>query len=225
MEATIYNNKGTKAGTLTLPPEVFDVKWNPDLVHQVVVSMQANARTNVAHTKNRAEVRGGGKKPWKQKGTGRARHGSSRSPIWRKGGITHGPRNEKEFGKALSKNMRAKAFLVALSRKYKDGEVIFVDDLGLSAPKAKDAKAILLALSKVTGFTTLATKRKNAAIIAIPAGATGAKLSFRNFGSVEVEEARNLNPVDLLTHKFLVLEKPEEALKLWSSKKVAQKKA
>lgn len=223
MEATIYNAKGTKTGTFALPKEIFEVAWNPDLVHQAIVSMRANARTNVAHTKNRAEVSGGGKKPWKQKGTGRARHGSTRSPIWRKGGITHGPRNEKEFGKALSKKMREKAFLSALSRKYKDGEIIFLDTLAFSKPQAKEAKAILSALSKVDGFAPLATKRKNAALIAIPTNDLSSKRSFRNFGNVEVEEARNLNPLDLLTHKFLVVVGPEESVKLWSAKSVIRK--
>ncbi|MDP3402531.1 MAG: 50S ribosomal protein L4, partial [bacterium] len=89
LEATVWSVKGEKAGSVSLPAELFGVKWNSDLVHQVVVGMQANARPTTAHTKFRGEVSGGGKKPWKQKGTGRARHGSTRSPIWRGGGVTH----------------------------------------------------------------------------------------------------------------------------------------
>src|SRR5207244_4311391 len=112
------------------------LSWNADLVHQVVTSMQANARTSVAHTKDRGEVRGGGKKPWQQKGTGRARHGSSRSPIWKGGGVAHGPRNEKVYTKRITQQMRQKALLVTLSRKMRDGEIIFVDALEMQAPKS-----------------------------------------------------------------------------------------
>src|SRR5690242_1243633 len=97
METKIYNHKGVETGKIQLPEDVFGVKWNADLVHQVVVSMESSARTAVAHVKNRGEVSGGGKKPWQQKGTGRARHGSIRSPIWVGGGVTHGPRKDKNF--------------------------------------------------------------------------------------------------------------------------------
>src|ERR1700722_10641927 len=119
MEAPIYNSQGKKAGSIELPESVFGVAWNDSLMHQVVTSMQDNARTNVAHTKDRGDVRGGGKKPWRQKGTGRARHGSIRSPIWRGGGVTHGPRNEKDFSRTIPKKMRAKALYIALSRKLR----------------------------------------------------------------------------------------------------------
>src|SRR5436853_6808436 len=127
METKIYNIEGKETGKITLPENIFGLPWNADLVHLVVVGMHANARTNVAHTKDRGEVRGGGKKPWRQKGTGRARHGSIRSPIWRGGGVTHGPRNEKNYARAIPKKIRAKALFMALSRKLKDGEIIFVD--------------------------------------------------------------------------------------------------
>src|SRR3990167_5939340 len=125
MKSDVYNAQGKKAGSVELPESVFGVKWNDSLMHQVVTSMQANARPSVAHTKSRGEVRGGGKKPWRQKGTGRARHGSSRSPIWKGGGVTHGPRNEKVYTRAIPRNMRAKALFMALSRKLNDNEIIF----------------------------------------------------------------------------------------------------
>lgn len=140
MESKVYNQKGEEVGKITLPEQVFDLPWNADLVHQVVVGMQANARTPVAHTKDRSEVRGGGRKPWQQKGTGRARHGSRRSPIWKGGGVTFGPRNEKIYSKTINKKMRAKALFTALSQKLKDNEVLFVDTLSFTEPKAVEAK-------------------------------------------------------------------------------------
>jgi len=121
MKATIYNTKGTKAGDIDLPEEVFGLDMNESLVHQVYVSMMSNKRSNIAHTKDRSDVSGGGKKPWKQKGTGRARVGSNRSPIWIGGGITFGPRNDKNFKKKINKKMKSKALFTVLSQKMRDG--------------------------------------------------------------------------------------------------------
>ena len=114
MKADVYNAQGKKSGSIELPESVFGVVWNNALMHQVVTSMQANARQVTAHTKGRGEVSGGGKKPWQQKGTGRARHGSIRSPIWKGGGVTHGPRAEKVYARAIPRGMRAKARILAL---------------------------------------------------------------------------------------------------------------
>jgi large subunit ribosomal protein L4 len=180
--------------------------------------MQANARPTVANTKFRSEVSGGGKKPWKQKGTGRARHGSNRSPIWKGGGVTHGPRAEKDYSVKINRKMRAAALSVVLSRKWQDGEILFVDKLDFAAPKTKDAKAMLIALANASGATTLATKRKNAAVIAFAAKDTVAAKSFRNIGSLITEEVRNLNPVDLMNKKFLIIERPTEALEILTTR-------
>ncbi|MEK7601947.1 MAG: 50S ribosomal protein L4 [Patescibacteria group bacterium] len=211
-EAIIYSATGAKAGTIALPAELFGASWNADLVHQVVVGMQANARPTVAHTKFRGEVSGGGKKPWKQKGTGRARHGSSRSPIWKGGGVTHGPRAEKVYAVKINRKMRVAALASVLSKKFKDGEVIFVDSFAFTAPKTKDAITFLNMLAKASGQATLATKRKNAAIMAMSTKDETTEKSFRNIGSLMTEEVRNLNPLDLVSKKYLVIEKPAESL-------------
>lgn len=219
MDAVIYDAVGSKAGTITLPENIFGLKWNADLVHQVVVSMQANARQLVAHTKDRSEVRGGGKKPWQQKGTGRARHGSSRSPLWRHGGVTHGPRNEKVYERKINRKMREKALLVTLSRKYKDGEIIFVDALDMATPSARIGKAMLTGLSKA-GFSALMAKRANGALIALPRANRAIAKSFSNFGNIETTEIRNINPVALLKSKYLIVVEPSAALETLSKKKV-----
>lgn len=214
LEATVYSAAGASAGTIALPVELFGAKWNADLVHQVVVGMQANARPTVAHTKFRGEVSGGGKKPWKQKGTGRARHGSNRSPIWRGGGVTHGPRAEKVYAVKINRKMRAAALASVLSRKFADGEVIFVESLAWSAPKTKDAKQALAAIAKGAGQDALATRRRNAAVIALPAKDTNAEKSFRNIVGLMSEEVRNLNPVDLMNRKYLVVIDPKTSLEV-----------
>jgi large subunit ribosomal protein L4 len=210
MKTKIYNIQGKETGSMDLPENIFGLPWNADLVHQVVTSMQSNARPNVANTKGRGEVRGGGKKPWQQKGTGRARHGSSRSPIWKGGGVTHGPLKEKNFDRKINRSMRQKALLVALSRKAKDGEIMLIDTLSFDAPKAAMAKGFLSALN--------ITKKKNAALIALPSLHKATQKSFGNFGNVEVVETRNLNPVSVLGKKVLVIADPTLAFETLSKK-------
>lgn len=214
MEAPIYNSQGKQAGSVTLSESVFGVKWNQSLMHQVVTSMQDNARTPVAHVKDRGAVRGGGKKPWRQKGTGRARHGSIRSPIWKGGGVTHGPSNEKDYSRTIPKKMRAKALYMALSKKMRDGEVIFVENFGLTEPKTSIAKKTLLALSGISGFEKLSTKRKNAALIAFPEMNDAQKKSFSNLGNVRAMKVSDLNPVAVLGNSFIVIESPEASAKI-----------
>ncbi len=212
MNADIYTMQGKKAGSVELPESIFGVAWNDSLMHQVVTSMQDNARPHVAHVKTRGEVRGGGRKPWRQKGTGRARHGSIRSPIWKGGGVTHGPRNEKVYARAIPKKMRAKALFVALSRKLKDGKILFVDSLGFDAPKTAVAKKALGTLATVSGFEKLAGKRRNAALIAFADLSDAAQKSFRNIGSVECASVRNLNPLSVLKYEYLIIENPEASV-------------
>lgn len=218
MEASIFNTKGAEAGKLTLSEKAFGLAWNADLVHQVMHSMMSTARQNIAHTKTRGEVRGGGKKPWRQKGTGRARHGSTRSPLWVGGGVAHGPRNDKNYDRKVNKTMKAKAFLTLLSKKYRDGEVLFVDSFSFNAPKTAEAKTSLDGLSKVKGFEKLSNKRKNSAFICLSKKDENTEKSFRNIGSVTVDEVRNINLLDLLKYTFVVIENPVESIKLIESK-------
>jgi len=218
MEATVYNQKGEKTGMVQLPEAVFNVSWNSDLVHQVVTAMQANARTPIAHTKDRSDVSGGGKKPWRQKGTGRARHGSIRSPIWVGGGVAHGPRNDKNYSQKINKKMRAKALYTTLSQKFRDNEIIFIDDLILQAPKTKEAKQVLLNLAKVKGFETLATKRNNTALIALESNNGDTIRSFQNLGHVLTTLAQDMNPARLLTYKYLIVTNPEKVVAAWTER-------
>ncbi len=210
--------KGKEAGEVELPENLFGLKRNDSLVRQVILAMQANARTPVAHTKGRGEVRGGGKKPWKQKGTGRARHGSIRSPIWRGGGTTHGPVKEKDYSQKVNKKMRAKALAVVLSQKLKEGRVLFVDALSFSAPKAKTAKEMLNGLSSVKGFDMLSRRRNNSALLLFPTKDSAAMKSFRNMGNVMVDEARNTNPVDVMTYRYVVVVEPGVSVKTLASR-------
>lgn len=219
METSIYSLEGKETGKVKLPEEIFGLTWNGDLVHQVVTSMKTNARTNLAHTKDRSDVRGGGKKPWRQKGTGRARHGSSRSPIWRGGGITHGPRNEKNFDRKVNKKMRTKALNTILSQKLRDGEIIFVESFdAIKEPKTSVAKKAIEALAKGSSQEMLAKKRKNAAYIATAETNLAARKSFANFSNMHFDEVRNLNPVDILNYKYLVLAGGDKSIEQLSAR-------
>jgi len=212
LETTVYTQEGKESGKISLPESLFGIAWNPDLVHEVVVGMQSNARAGTAHTKDRSEVRGGGRKPWRQKGTGRARHGSRRSPMWTGGGVTFGPRNEKDYSKKINKKVRAKALASVLSRKLTDGELVFVDSLTFSEPKAADAKKMLTALGSVKGVEEIATKRKNAALIVLTGRDENTEKSFRNFKQILVDQVKDVNPVVLLTYKYIVFVQPAEVL-------------
>ena len=207
MEAKINNQKGKVAGEAKLPEKVFGAKWRADLVHQVVESMKSNKRAGTADTKGRGEVRGGGRKPWKQKGTGRARHGSSRSPIWVGGGVTHGPLAEKNYKRKISKTMRAQALYSVLSKKLKDNEIIFVDSLELPEIKTKTAVAVVKNL-----------KLKSKTLVALADREPKTEKSFRNIPNLELVFIKNLNPLDVLNHRYLLIEKPEAAVKFLESR-------
>lgn len=218
MEAKIYNQKGQESGAVALPAKVFGAKWRADLVHQVVEGMRSNKRAGTADTKGRGEVRGGGKKPWKQKGTGRARHGSSRSPIWVGGGVTHGPLAEKNYKRKISKTMRAQALFSVLSKKQKDGEIVFVDSLKMKEMKTKEAVTVMAALAKATGKRPIASAKKPRVLVALSGRNETAEKSFRNLPQLEIVFLKNLNPLDVLNYKYLLIENPEESVKFLESR-------
>ena len=217
MEAKIYNQKGTEAGTINLPEKVFGVSWRSDLVHQVVEGMRSNKRAGTADTKDRGEVRGGGRKPWKQKGTGQARHGSTRSPIWVGGGVTHGPLAEKNYKRKISKKMRAQALFSVLSKKLKDNEIIFADSLVMSKINTKLGVSAMDNLAKMGNFKNLKTKKPKI-LIALFERNEKTEKSLRNLPQLEIVFLKNLNPMDALNYKYLVIENPVESVKFLESR-------
>lgn len=219
MKTHVYNQKGESVKEITLPESIFGLSWNADLVHQVITAMNTNARKSTAHTKTRGEVSGTGMKPWKQKGTGRARHGSRRSPIWVKGGVAHGPRSDKNYERKVNKKVKTKALYTILARKWKDNEIIFVDSLSFAKPSTKEALSFMKGLSANKDFATLATKKVNAALVMAPAMETAAARSFSNIKSVDFDLVSNLNPVTAAKYKFLIITNPDAALKTLEAKK------
>ncbi|MEK7555225.1 MAG: 50S ribosomal protein L4 [Patescibacteria group bacterium] len=197
MIVDIFNQQNKKVDRIDLPDGIFNVKWNPDLVQQVLQAQLANSRQNLAHAKTRAEVRGGGRKPWRQKGTGRARHGSTRSPIWVGGGATHGPLKERNFGKKINKKMKQSAVFSALSKKLKDGELRIVDSFKLADFKTKELSKIL---KSILGL------RPN--VLLIPSSANkNINQVISNIGKADAISSRSLNVYDLLKHKNIIVEK------------------
>lgn len=191
----MYNLKGKEVGKVEFPKNL-QVDWNPVLVHQVVRAMVANQRKAIAHTKGRGEVRGGGKKPWRQKGTGRARHGSIRSPLWKGGGATFGPTKEKEFAQKINKKMAQKAFLSVLSKKAAEGELKIMESWDLKNHKTKP---LAVALEKIID--------KHSAILVSPGSNRNLALASRNLSNVQYLPSNNLNVHNLLNHKDVLMEK------------------
>jgi len=198
MKALVYNTEGKEVGSTLLPKEIFDVKMNSDLVHQVAVSQSSNSRQGSAHSKDRSEVSGGGKKPWRQKGTGRARAGSSRSPIWKGGGVTFGPRNTKDYKKEIPKKMRRKALFMVLSQKVRENLLVVLDELKFSKPETKTMAVIV---------KNLPVAVKGTMLFAMPGYDKNLILSTRNIPKASTIEARNLNVLDLLNSRYIVMSK------------------
>lgn len=197
MKVAVYNQEGKEAGEMTLPKEIFEVPMNADLVHQVMISQTANARQVSAHTKNRGEVRGGGRKPWRQKGTGRARAGSTRGPIWKGGGVSGGPRNDKNYERTIPQKMRRKALFMVLSQKVKENLLVVLDTMGAELTKTKAMAAMIKRLPVGTASRLVAYNNGDKKVF----------LAARNIKKTGVSETRNLNVVDLLDYKYMLVTK------------------
>lgn len=217
-QTKIFDQKGKESGEVALPAKVFAAKWRADLVHQVVEGMRSNKRAGTADSKDRGEVRGGGKKPWKQKGTGRARHGSSRSPIWVGGGVTHGPLADKNYKRKITKSMRAQALFSVLSKKMEDGEILFVDSLTMSKINTKAGVEVIKNLAKAGGWKTAATSKKPRILTALFGRGETAEKSYRNIPALNLVFLKNLNPLDVLNHQYLLIENPTESVKFLESR-------
>lgn len=190
---SMFNMEGEQVGTLELSEAVFGVPVNEAVLHEVVVMQMANRRRGTAATKTRGEVRGGGRKPWRQKGTGRARAGSSRSPIWRGGGIVFGP-HPRDYRYKVPAKVRRLALKSALSAKVAGGDLVVLDQLSFERPRTKDMIQVLEKLS-VTGQALVVTAVPNENV----------HLSARNIPGVKPMEARNMNVYELLKHTKLVI--------------------
>ncbi len=204
MKVEVKNLKGETVDTIELPAEIFEAPVRPDLMHQALVRQQANARQGTHSTKTRGEVAGGGKKPWKQKGTGRARQGSTRSPVFNRGGKAHTPK-PRDYSVSMPKQMRRAALRSALSAKAAASAVVVVDALSFDAPKTK---AIAQALTVLCGA-------KKKALVLLPAANETIEKSVRNLASAKYLRANYLNVRDLLGADTVVL--PVAALDVLAS--------
>ena len=195
MEALIFNQKGEEAGKIKLPEAVFGLPKNDDLVHQVVVSMQSNLRTPVAHTKGRGDVRGGGKKPWQQKGTGRARSGTSRSPLWRGGGTVFGP-HMRDYAFKAPKKVRRKALQSALTLKYRGNQMVVLKDFPLAEIKTKKFMEVVQRF----GWDKV--------LFVLDKSYPELEKASRNIKNVKMMRTEGLNVYDLLKYEHVVFLEP-----------------
>lgn len=223
IKVKVYNQEAKETGEMELSPKVFGVKINPALVHQAVVAQMANMRKVLAHTLTKSEVRGGGKKPWAQKGTGRARAGSSRSPLWRGGGIIFGPRKDRNFKTRINKKMRQNAMLMALSDKVANNHFTVVDKLEMAEYKTKIFNNFVIAFEKTADGRKQKTEnsdkkqenkktkkqenKKRSLLIITDGKDDKLKNSARNLPGIELMNMNNINLVDLLKYKNLIMTK------------------
>ncbi len=207
----VYNQNGEEIMEKELNPLIFNIKVKPELIYQAVVTQQANERQILAHTKDRSEVSGGGKKPWRQKGTGRARHGSIRSPIWKGGGVTFGPTKYRVFKKKINKKMKQKALLMALTDKAINNNLIILDKFELDKYKTKIADKILKNLEKIIQESrtkkqkTLNKTQRRSIMIILSKKDKKAQKSLSNLPNVKFLNLGNINILDLLKYRDLIL--------------------
>lgn len=201
MKLKVYNAAGETVRSAALDPSIFNVRLQPELVQRAVRAQTANRRTAVAHTKTKSEVRGGGKKPWRQKGTGRARHGSIRSPLWAGGGITFGPRPDRNFSVAMNKKEMRKALSMVLSEKARAEHIVLMD--GLAVPDGKTRQLALL-------LKRLPVNNARTTLIVQPTPDDAVRRSARNMQRVSTILANSLNVLDVLRHDYLLM--PEASL-------------
>ncbi len=178
---------------IELNKAIFSLPWNDDLVNQAVKTNFANKRQVLASVKDRSEVRGGARKPWRQKGTGRARHGSIRSPLWKGGGVTFGPEGERNFKLKINKKMAKKATLIILSAKARDNELLILEDLTLPLPKTREMVKVMSKFSEV----------KNALLV-LSGASKDIQMAARNLPNVKTTNINNLNILDILKYKHLI---------------------
>ncbi len=199
MDVKVYNKQGKEAGTMALPDEMFNVDVSEALVHEAVVNQRANAREVIANAKDRSAVRGGGRKPWRQKGTGRARHGSRNSPIWSGGGVTFGPMKNRNFSIKMNRKARRKAFFMVLSDKLANEAFVVVDDLSMPEGKTKDFRETVSALP---------LKGKKSMFVVDPSN-QAVRRAAQNLASVSTIAPNSLNVVDALKANTIVVGKAE----------------
>ena len=195
LTTSLYNQAGENIGTIDLNPTLFDVPLNTALLHEAVVAQEANARVAIADTKGKGEVSGGGKKPWKQKGTGRARHGSSRSPIWKGGGVTFGPTSLRNFAKKFNKKARRAALASALSDAVRGENFFVIDSLVLPDFKTKPLSALLATLPQAQNQTLVLVEEQN----------TGVGVAANNLKNVDVMPIHCLNIKAVLKARRIII--------------------
>ncbi|MFA4830959.1 MAG: 50S ribosomal protein L4 [Patescibacteria group bacterium] len=196
VKVDVYNVNGEKSGNLELKDDVFGIKPKESVVHQVYIALMSNLRQPWAHVKDRSEVRGGGRKPWKQKGTGRARHGSIRSPLWVGGGVTFGPNANRNFKKKINKKMNRLAVRMCLSDKAKENQFVVLENLPADG-KTKNAVALRRKLPGAGKTTLLLTEEKNEIILR----------AINNADKIDASRAQDVNVADLLRHQYVIATK------------------
>ncbi|MFA5318287.1 MAG: 50S ribosomal protein L4 [Patescibacteria group bacterium] len=204
MKVKVYNQKCEEIGEQDLNPDIFGLKINEALVHQAATAQMANQRQVLAHTKTRAEVSGGGKKPWRQKGTGRARAGSSRSPIWIGGGITFGPRKDRNFSKKINDKMKQKAILMVFSDRAKSDKMAVLDKIELKEAKTKKAVEIIKNIENKI-LSEKDKKVKRSVLVLIEDKKEDVKRAMANIEGAKMLNLNNINVVDLLKYRNLIL--------------------